>query len=68
MILTRLEECPNWEKFKSFDFKQFLIESGMLKESEEESKEAFLKAKARYLTALRSEVRGAGMLILKRNP
>ena len=65
---AHLEECPNWEKFKSFDFNQFLIQSGMLKESEEESKEAFLKAKARYLTALRSDVRGAGMLILKRNP
>ena len=65
---AHLEECPNWDKFKSMNFKQFLIESGMLKINDEDNDEAFKKAKTRYLTALRSDVRGAGMLILKRNP
>ena len=65
---AHLEECQNWEKFKSMTFTQFLIESGMMKTTAEESDEEFRKAKARYLSALRADVRGAGMLILKRNP
>ena len=65
---SHLEECQNWEKFKSMNFKQFLIECGMLKTADAEDENAFKKAKDRYLTALRSDVRGAGMLLLKRNP
>ena len=34
----------------------------------EENEDALKNAKERYLTALRSDVRGSGMLILKRNP
>ena len=65
---AHLEDCPKWKKFKSMTFKQFLIESGMLKEENKENEEEIQKARSRYLTALRADVRGAGMLILKRNP
>ena len=33
---SHLEECENWEKFKSMNFKQFLIECGMLKTADAE--------------------------------
>ena len=68
VFVTVAEHFCKAEFFKSMTFKQFLIESGMLKEENEENKEEIQKARSRYLTALRADVRGAGMLILKRNP
>ena len=55
------------ERFKSFTFYDFLYEVGMFEEGQNSSNKVFQqKAKERYLTALRCEIKSSGVLLIKR--
>ena len=64
---AHLEECPNWSKFKEFTFESFLHESGMFDDLKDDANQ-LENAMKRYLNALRCDIRGSGMLILRRDP
>ena len=56
------------EKFKSLSFYEFLYEVGMFEEGQDSSNLRFQqKAKERYLTALRSDIKSSGILLIKRS-
>ena len=57
------QEKEEWKQFKLFTFQEFLKEVGMY-ESDEDTD--FERAKERYITALRCEVKNSGLLLLKR--
>ena len=64
------EQSEQWKQFCQMDFSDFLFEVGMFEnnQSSKDDVEKLQKAKARYLTALRCEVKKSGLLLLKRNP
>lgn len=56
-----------WNSFIQMSFFDFLYEVGMFESADQrEDPEAQLKARERYLTALRSEVKSSGLLVLRR--
>ena len=60
-------ESAAWKYFVSLTFENFLFEVGMIDGEVLEDANEVAKAKARYLTALRCEVKSSGLLLLKRN-
>ena len=57
------------EKFKSMSFYEFLYEVGMFQDGESIANTSHQqKAKKRYLTALRCEIKSSGYLLLRRTP
>ena len=55
------------ERFKSLTFYDFLFEVGMFEKGQSPSNKLFQqKAKERYLTALRCEIKSSGLLLIKR--
>ena len=66
---TKFENDENWIKFKQLSFYEFLWNVGMFETGEElRDENARLKARARYLTALRCEVKTSGLLLLRQDP
>ena len=62
------KETEKWSNFIQMDFYEFLYEVGMFKDGEDTNDEdAKLRARARYLVALKCEVKSTGLLLLKRN-
>ena len=56
------------EKFKGLTFYDFLYVVGMYEEGQNPSNKVFQqKAKERYLTALRCEIKSSGFLLIKRS-
>ena len=55
-----------WRQFTAFTFKQFLYEAGMFEDSDFNDPDKLAKARERYLTALRCDVKSSGILILRR--
>ena len=62
------EESEQWKEFCEMDFSKFLYEVGMMEHDDtlKDDNEKIQKAKDRYLTALRCEVKKSGLLLLKR--
>lgn len=60
------KSSSEWKTFKSLSFNEFLYEVGML-EGLLNDETAITKARARYLTALRCEVKSSGLFLLRRN-
>ena len=64
------QSSEQWEKFKSLSFAEFLYTVGMYDDNVdfvETDKHSFLKAKQRYLEALRCEVKSTGYILLERS-
>ena len=62
-------ENEKWKNFRDMSFNEFLFKVGMFEPSKDLSDESAVKnARSRYLTALRCEVKGSGLLVLKRDP
>lgn len=60
-------DAESVEKFKSYTFFEFLDEVGMFEDGESISNpQSQQKAKERYLTALRCEIKSSGYLLIKR--
>ena len=67
--MEKFENEEKWKKFKQLSFYEFLYQVGIFeKEDECKDKNAKLKARKRYLTALRCEVKSTGLLLLHRDP
>ena len=68
--MDSFEDSDQWKNFCNMDFGTFLFEVGMYDEESFESSDtkAFEKAKQRYLTALRFDVKKSGYLLLRRMP
>ena len=70
--LTHLKDfrsSEEWKNFSSMSFYEFLKTVGMFDSSADMSNEKEQqKARDRYLTALRCEVKSSGMVMLKRDP
>ena len=63
----KFRESVAWKHFVSLNFPQFLYEVGMLDGESLHDVNEVAKAKARYLKALKCEVKSSGLLLLKRN-
>ena len=63
----KFRESVAWKHFVSLNFTQFLYEVGMFDGELLHDVNEVAKAKARYLTALKCEVKSSGLLLLKRN-
>ena len=63
----KFRESVAWKHFVSLNFTQFLYEVGMLDGESLHDVNEVAKAKARYLKALKCEVKSSGLLLLKRN-
>ena len=61
----KFKESESWKSFRNLSFNQFLYEVGMLDEKDLLGNR-IIKAKERYLNALRCEVKSSGLLLLKR--
>ena len=64
------EDSPSWINLKSLDFWRFLFEVGMFsinKNFDEFTESERENAKQRYLNALKTNIKGAGAVFLKRN-
>ena len=67
---NHFDETEEWQKFLEMSFCQFLYAVGMYENVEkfdENDKESFAKAKLRYMTALRYEVKSTGLVLLERS-
>ena len=64
------DQTEEWEEFLQMSFSQFLHAVGMYDGDEEfdkNDKDGFEKARSRYLTALRTEVKSIGYVLLERS-
>ena len=60
-------DTEQWSNFENMNFYEYLYEIGMFEDTDDINDEKVQqKARRRYLTALRCEVRSTGMLLLKR--
>ena len=62
------DQSEQWKEFCQMDFNEFLFEVGMFGQdlTQKDDVKELQKAKARYLTALRCEVKKSGQLLLTR--
>ena len=63
----RLEELTSWQKLKSLDFTNFLVEVGFLPEEYINDPVCVEQAEKRYEQALRASIKGMGFVFPKRN-
>ena len=66
----RYQESEQWQQFLKMDFNQFLFAVGMFEDEEKTfpggDEKKIEKARTRYLTALRCEVKSTGYIVLER--
>ena len=63
------KDSEKWKFFQKLTFSKFLYEIGMFQDDQNaDDSNAFTKARDRYLHALRCDVKGSGLLILRRRP